>query len=80
MMGRVNFGPALLQERKGLVGPGSVQLGTPFTGPLRAILGWEILPLPMEPWGPPRRPKPINPKPINRSTPSPKPQTPNPKP
>ncbi|CAK9065916.1 unnamed protein product [Durusdinium trenchii] len=58
MMGRVNFGPALLTERKGLVGPGSVQLGTPFTGPMRAVLGWEILPLPMEeqdlariPWG-----------------------------
>jgi hypothetical protein len=44
MMGRVNFGPALLTERKGLVGPGSVQLGSPFTGPMRAVLGWEIFP------------------------------------
>jgi len=48
MMGRVNFGPALLTERKGLVGPGSVQLGSPFTGPMRALLGWEIFPLPMD--------------------------------
>ena len=48
MMGRVNFGPALLTERKGLVGPGSVQLGSPFTGPMRAVLGWEIFPLPMD--------------------------------
>ncbi|CAE7938401.1 GLB1 [Symbiodinium sp. KB8] len=48
MMGRVNFGPALLQERKGLVGPGCVQLGTPFTGPLRAVLGWDIFALPMD--------------------------------
>ena len=47
-MGRVNFGPALLTERKGLVGPGSVQLGSPFTGPMRAVLGWEIFPLPMD--------------------------------
>ena len=48
MMGRVNFGPALLTERKGLVGPGSVQLGSPFTGPMRAVLGWSIFPLPMD--------------------------------
>ena len=48
MMGRINFGPALLTERKGLVGPGSVQLGSPFTGPMRAVLGWDIFPLPMD--------------------------------
>ena len=48
MMGRVNFGPGLATERKGLVGPGSVQLGSPFTGPMRAVLGWSIFPLPMD--------------------------------
>ncbi|CAJ1380647.1 unnamed protein product, partial [Effrenium voratum] len=46
-MGRVNFGPQLCSERKGLVGPSSVALGSPFTGPARAVLGWEIIPLPM---------------------------------
>ncbi|CAE8673460.1 unnamed protein product [Polarella glacialis] len=58
MMGRTNFGPAMLSERKGLVGPGSVQLGSLFTGPLRALIGWDNIPLPMDegdlarlPWG-----------------------------
>jgi len=58
LMGRVNFGPAMLGERKGLVGTDSVRLGSPFTGPLRAVLGWRCQALPMGeaalarlPWG-----------------------------
>jgi len=58
LMGRVNFGPGMLGERKGLVGTESVRLGSPFTGPLRAVHGWHCQPLPMSeealarlPWG-----------------------------
>lgn len=47
LMGRINFGPAMLGERKGLVGGGSVMLGSPSTGPVRSLFGWEALPLPM---------------------------------
>lgn len=49
IMGRVNFGPAMRGERKGLVGLNSVQVGSPFTGPLRAVIGWKCIPLPMTP-------------------------------
>lgn len=47
-MGRTNFGPAMLTERKGLVGPECVRLGSPFTGPLRAIMGWNCTSLPFD--------------------------------
>ena len=47
MMGRVNFGPALLQERKGLVGPGSATLPVsrigPFKGYMFGAIGFEGL-------------------------------------
>ncbi|CAK0849191.1 unnamed protein product [Prorocentrum cordatum] len=58
IMNRINFGPGMVSERKGLVGPSSVARGGSFSGPLRAVLGWECIPLPMDeedlaglPWG-----------------------------
>ena len=39
-MGRVNYGPAFQEERKGL--PGGVILG------YQLLFGWEVVPLPME--------------------------------
>eukprot|EP00971_Amphidinium_carterae_P322634 6412456-Amphidinium_carterae.1 len=49
IMNRVNFGAAMRSERKGLLGSDSVTLGSFFTGPPRAVWGWENIPLSMQP-------------------------------
>jgi len=47
VMNRVNFGPGMRGERKGLVGYGSVQVGSMLQGPARAVVDWECIPIPM---------------------------------
>jgi len=47
IMNRVNFGPGMRAERKGLVGLGSVQLGSALLESPRAVTDWDCIPLRM---------------------------------